>query len=189
MKALTNLMGVFMGLLLMIIAGLLEPALAVPGRDGVALVDLPTTGQLPALLLVALTCGARVGLMTAVAYLAFGLTQYPVFHTGGGLGYILQPGFGYLLGFIPAAWLVGRFGQQSQMNDPLNLWFSCLAGVLVVQICGGLNLLLGTLAGRWEMSLPQLFYSYWLVPFLLEITMACLVAMLATMIRRLLLVR
>ncbi|KKZ13721.1 MAG: hypothetical protein TH68_06300, partial [Candidatus Synechococcus spongiarum 142] len=84
MKVLLNLVAVVMGLLLTIVAGLLQPTMAVPTLGGLSLVELPTSGQLAAVLLTSLICGARVGLMTAVAYLAFGLTQLPVFHAGGG---------------------------------------------------------------------------------------------------------
>ena len=32
-----------------------------------------------------------------------------VFHSGGGLSYLQLPAFGYIAGFLPAAWLCGRW--------------------------------------------------------------------------------
>ncbi len=187
MKALTNLVGAIMGLLLTLVAGMVQPAVVLPTLGGIRVVELPTSAQLAAVLLTSLMCGARVGLMTAVAYLTFGLVQFPVFHAGGGLDYVLEPGFGYLLGLIPGAWLVGRMGQRFPLHHILSLWFVTMAGVLVVSLCGGVHLLLGTLVGHWSMSWLELLTSYWLAPLLLQMVMACPMAVLAALIRRLLL--
>ena len=187
MKALTNLAGVVMGLLLTIVAGLLQPTMAVPAFEGINLVELPTSSQLAAVLLTALLCGARVGLMTAVAYLAFGLTQFPVFHAGGGPDYVLEPGFGYLLGMMPAGWLVGRIGQQATLRDPFSLWFVAMIGMVVVSLCGGTYLLLGAVVGHWSLSWLELVIGHWLVPLLLQAVMACPVAVVAAVLRRVLL--
>lgn len=51
--------------------------------------------------------GARLGAVSQLAYLAAGLVGFPVFVGGGGLHYVLEPTFGYLLGFPLAAWTVG----------------------------------------------------------------------------------
>ncbi len=187
MKALSNLVGVVMGLLLTIVAGLLQPAMVVLTLGGLSLVELPTSAQLAAVLLTALLCGARVGLMTAVAYLAFGLMQFPVFHGGGGLDYVLEPGFGYLLGLIPGAWLVGRIGELIPLRDPFSLWFTAMAGIMVACLFGGGHLLLGALVGHWSMPWPQLMISHWLLPLLLQAVMVCPVAVVAALLRRLLL--
>ena len=187
MKALANLAGVVMGLLLTIVAGLLQPTMAVPTLGGLSLVELPTSAQLAAVLLTALLCGARVGLMTAVAYLAFGLVQFPVFHAGGGLDYVLEPGFGYLLGLIPAAWLVGRIGQRIPLRDSFSLWFVTMTGIVVASLFGGAHLLLGAVVGHWPMPWPELMISHWLLPLLLQAVMACPVAVVAALLRRLLL--
>lgn len=187
MTGLLNLVAVVMGLLLTIVAGFLQPTMAVPTFWGLSLVELPTSNQLAAVLLTALLCGARVGLMTAVAYLAFGLTQFPVFHAGGGPDYVLEPGFGYLLGLMPGAWLVGRIGQQVSLRDPFSLWFVTMVGVVVVSLFGGMYLLLGIVVGHWSLSWLELTVGHWLVPLLLQAVMACPVAVVAAVLRRFLL--
>lgn len=125
--------------------------------------------------------------MTAVAYLAFGLTQFPVFHAGGGPDYVLEPGFGYLLGLIPGAWLVGRIGQRIPLRDLFSLWVAAMAGVVVVSLCGGAYLLLGAVVGHWSMPWLELMISYWALPLPLQAVMACPVAVVAALLRRLLL--
>lgn len=42
------------------------------------------------------------------------------FHHGGGLGYVFQPSFGFLLGLIPSAWVMGKLteGRRSSRGGP-----------------------------------------------------------------------
>ena len=45
--------------------------------------------------------GARWGALSQAAYVVLGLVGLPIFTMGGGLGYVFQPSFGFLLGLIP----------------------------------------------------------------------------------------
>jgi len=187
-RAIANWSGALMGVLLILVGGLVQAAIPWPGPAGLVLQPLPITLQVPALLLAALVCGHRSTTLAAVAYISIGLLQLPVFHGGGGLSYLLDPGFGYLAGFIPAAWLCGRLSRQNGMDDALTLAGTAMIGVVVLQICGALNLLLGSLAGRWDLSLGSLLLTYSLVPLLPQLLICCAVGVLAMALRRLLLV-
>lgn len=158
-------------------------------QGGWTLTSLPITLQVPALLLTALVCGHRSALLAAVAYLSLGLLQLPVFHSGGGSSYLLDPGFGYLAGFVPAGWLAGKLARQPGMDDLLKLTGTAAFGLLVIQLCGVLNLLLGALAGRWRGELPQLLVSYSLVPLPSQLLLCTAVAVVALVLRRVLLVQ
>ena len=79
-----------------------------------SLLSLPSTWQVPALLICALVAGPRAGVIASVAYLTIGLVDLPVFHGGGGLAYLLTPGFGYLAGFIPALLADRTFGAAER---------------------------------------------------------------------------
>ena len=186
MRALTNWSGAIAGLLLIVCGGLVQAAL--PGFDskGFALIPLPMTLQVPALLLTALVCGPRSAMLAGVAYISLGLFQLPVFQAGGGLGYVLDPGFGYIAGFLPAAWLSGRLARQPGMDNLLSLAGAAVMGLLVLQLCGLTNLLLGGLVGRWQGQLPQLLLSYSLGPLIPQLLLCCAVALLALPLRRLL---
>jgi len=188
LRALANWTGAVAGLLLILTGGLIQAALPLPGAGGVQLVSLPITLQVPALLLTALVCGPRPALLAGVAYISLGLFQLPVFHTGGGLAYLLDPGFGYLAGFLPAAWVTGRLSKQQGMDDVLSLAMAALVGLAVLQLCGIANLLIGGLAGRWGGGLPQLLLSYSVGPLLPQVLLCCAVAVLARALRRLLLI-
>lgn len=187
MRALATWSGAITGLLLILVGSLIQAAMPLPSAGSVAIQPLPATLQVPALLLTALVCGHRAAMLAAVAYLSLGILQLPVFHTGGGASYLLDPAFGYLAGFVPAGWLTGRLGRQSGMNNPLSLTAAAIVGLLVLQLCGVLNLLLGALAGRWERSLGVLLMSYSLVPLLSQLLLCCAVGLLAWPLRLLLL--
>lgn len=178
-----------MGLLLIVMGGLIQAAIPLPlAGGGLRLLDLPVTAQVPALLLTALVCGPRPALLAAVAYLSLGLLVLPVFHSGGGMAYLLDPSFGFLAGFVPAAWVSGRLARQEGMGQLLGLLGAACFGLVVIQLCGIANLLLGALAGRWGAGLPDLLIAYSLGPLLSQLVLCCGVAVLAWPLRRILLV-
>ena len=51
--------------------------------------------------------GPGGGALSQGVYVALGLVGLPIFTAGGGFGYVLQPSFGFLLGLIPAAAVIG----------------------------------------------------------------------------------
>jgi biotin transport system substrate-specific component len=187
LRALATWTGAIAGLLLILAGGLVSAAVPFPEGAAWTLRPLGVTLQVPALLLTAVVGGHRTGLIAAVAYLSVGLFQLPVFHEGGGLGYLLDPGFGYLAGFVPAAWLSGKLARQQGMDGPLALTGAAAMGLLVIQLCGLANLLLGSLAGRWGDGTLALVLGYSLA-FFPQLLLCCAVGLLAWLLRRLLLV-
>ncbi len=188
MRALSTWSGAIVGLLLIVAGGLLPASIPWPDGQGLAVRSLGITLQVPALLFTALITGPRSALLAAVAYLSVGLFQLPVFLEGGGLSYLLNPGFGYLAGFLPAAWVTGRLARQQGMEDPLALSAAAAVGLLVLQFCGLVNLLLGALAGRWNTPLMPMLAGYTLAigP---QLLLCCAAGLLAWVLRRVLLVR
>jgi biotin transport system substrate-specific component len=187
LRALATWSGAIAGLLLILIGNLVPAAIPVHGTDGWSVRPLGITLQVPALLLTALVCGNRSATLAAVAYLSVGLFQLPVFHDGGGIGYLLDPGFGYLAGFLPAAWITGKLARQQGMDDPLTLAGAAAIGLVVLHLCGLANLLLGGLAGRWGSDTLALVVGYSLA-LLPQLLLCCAAGVLAWPLRRLLLV-
>ncbi len=60
-----------------------------------------------------LLLGRKYGAISQVIYVALGLVGLPIFTMGGGLGSVLQPTFGFLLGLIPCAWVIGTLTKKS----------------------------------------------------------------------------
>ncbi|MCR5581470.1 MAG: biotin transporter BioY [Pseudobutyrivibrio sp.] len=63
--------------------------------------------------------GAKLGAFSVITYIFIGLAGFPVFAAGGGLSYVLRPGFGFLLGFIVAAYFIGFL---TELIKPVKLW-------------------------------------------------------------------
>ena len=78
--------------------------------------------------------GAGCGALSQAVYVALGLIGLPIFTTGGGFTYVLQPTFGFLLGLIPAAWVVGAAAGESL--DPRRMALAALAGLAVLYAVG-----------------------------------------------------
>ena len=68
---------------------------------------IPFTFQFIVSLLTGIVLGGRRALLAQGLYLAMGLAGLPVFAKGGGIAYIFEPSFGYLIGMALAAGLVG----------------------------------------------------------------------------------
>ncbi len=73
---------------------------------------VPITGQTFAVLMLGALLGSRRGGLAMVAYLVEGLMGLPVFASGIGLAALLGPAGGYLVGFVPAAYIVGRLAEE-----------------------------------------------------------------------------
>lgn len=54
------------------------------------------------------------GTIAVAVYVAVGLAGVPIFAAGGGISYLFRPSFGYLLGFIAAAWLTGFLCRKTR---------------------------------------------------------------------------
>ena len=87
-------------------------------------------------LLAGLMLGARLGALAVAAYIALGLIGVPVFASGGGPAYVLQPTFGYLLGFVLQAWFCGRFSRKVQAVSFRSLLAVNFCGMVIVYIIG-----------------------------------------------------
>ncbi len=110
------------------------------GKIIIPTILIPVTLQLAACLLTGILLGARRAFLAQMLYLLIGLIGLPVFAAGGGLGYVLQPSFGYLPGMMLCATLVGWLSDRLDPDrSKLKIWqlvLINLAGQLVVYICG-----------------------------------------------------
>lgn len=134
----------------MVLAGLFAALTAVGAFLRLPLGALSLTLQVLFTMLAGLLLGAKWGAMSQLVYVVLGLVGLPIFTAGGGLGYVFQPSFGFLLGLIPAAWVVGRLGQGQQST--VRLAVACLAGLTVLYLIG-LPYMALILNGYLEMNL------------------------------------
>lgn len=98
---------------------------------------VPITGQTFAVLLTGALLGSRLGSLALIAYLAEGLAGLPVFAGGkGGLAPLMGPTGGYLLGFVVAAYVVGRLAERGWDRRFWTTTLARLAGNVVIYAAG-----------------------------------------------------
>ncbi|MEB3310156.1 MAG: biotin transporter BioY [Snowella sp.] len=183
------------GLLLTIFSTFVEAFITNPPWEwmskGVYSHSLGITYQIGAVLLTGCLGGKNVGTLSQVAYVLLGLAWLPIFAHGGGWDYWKQPTFGYILGFIPGAWICGYLAFRTKVKIE-TLAVSSLSGLGVIHCCGMLYLLVLVLLKpihppllTWS-SLPDAILNYSIFALPGQIILVCMVAVLAFFARKLL---
>jgi len=102
----------------------------------VPLPGIPFTLQVPVVLLAGVALGPWLGAASQMAYIAVGLFGLPIFATGGGPGYVLTPTFGFLVGFVAAAPIVGLVvGDPARSGTP-RVALALTLGILAIYLVG-----------------------------------------------------
>jgi biotin transport system substrate-specific component len=191
----SELLWALIGLILTIGSTWLEAFVVAPswwqGNGGdMAFYSLGVTFQVGAALFTGCMGGKNAAALSQIAYVILGIVLFErfgfeVFAQGAGVGYLREPSFGYVLGFIPAGWLCGKLAFRAKPTLE-RLAFAALSGLLVVHLCGILYLVLGYLF-RWIQAEPTLLnaiMSYSVAQILGQVMVACAVALIAWAMRR-----
>jgi biotin transport system substrate-specific component len=185
----TELLWALIGLILTIGGTFLEASVTnAPwswGEQGLQTHPLGVTYQIGAVLLIGCLGGKTASAISQVAYLLLGLTWMNVFAQGGGVDYVQQPTFGYLLGFIPGAWICGALAFRGSTRLEA-LAFSCLAGLLTIHAVG-LSYLITAYFADWLRTptapLLQFILDYSVYPLPGQLVVLCAVTVLAFVLR------
>lgn len=82
-------------------------------------------------LLAGLLLGSKKAFSSVAIYLLVGLMGIPVFARGGGLGYLVRPTFGFLLGFALAAYAMGKVCEWMHSSKTGVCLFSATVGYII----------------------------------------------------------
>ena len=74
---------------------------------------VPFTLQYLFTMLAGLLLGAKKGALAVCVYILLGLCGLPIFAQGGGIGYVFQPSFGYIIGFALGAFVTGVIANKT----------------------------------------------------------------------------
>lgn len=96
---------------------------------------VPVSLQSVMVVLSALLLGKKA-VYAQLLYVFLGLIGFPIFTGGGGIGYIFYPTFGYLLGFIAAAYVMGILRDQLREYKFSSLFLITLVGLLIIYTLG-----------------------------------------------------
>jgi len=97
---------------------------------------IPITMQTLAVLLSGALLGSKRGALSQITYLLMGLAGVPWFARGGGIAYILSPTFGYIVGFVLAAFLVGWLCERGFDRQVKTAILAMLIGNILLYIPG-----------------------------------------------------
>lgn len=97
---------------------------------------VPLTLQTLMVMFAGLILGGRRAALSQILYLVIGLIGFPIFAQGGGPGYILQPSFGFLVGFIPGAYLIGKIVEKESNPNPLRVLAALVLGQATLYFFG-----------------------------------------------------
>lgn len=95
---------------------------------------VPVTMQTLFVVLAAIVLKQKKATISVLLYLIIGLIGIPIFANGGGITYVLQPTFGYLIGFLCAANIVGYLA--SKKNSLKYYFFISVLGMLIIYLFG-----------------------------------------------------
>ncbi len=191
MVAPTDLLWALVGLVLTIGGTFLQAFVINPpwawGQDGLQPHGLGVSFQIGAVFLTACLGGRNAATISQIAYLLLGLSWFNIFTQGGGIDYVHQPSFGYLLGFIPGAWICGYWAFRLPVRLE-SLAFSCMCGLLTVHLVGVSYLAIAS-HWRWlvnpDAPLFQLIFAYSISPLLGQLVVACAVTVVSFLLRHL----
>ncbi len=94
---------------------------------------VPITGQTFAVLVVGMLLGRWRGTAAVLAYLVEGLLGLPVFAGGvAGIAKILGPTGGYLVSFLPAAYLVGYLAEKGWDRRIVTTFLAMILGNVII---------------------------------------------------------
>lgn len=120
----------------MVLVGIFAALTAIGAFIKIPIPPVPITLQFIFCAFAGLLLGARLGLYSQLLYVGIGLSGIPIFTQGGGLSYIFQPTFGYLIGFILCAYIIGKLTENLKEIRFKNIFPSVVAGMLSVYMIG-----------------------------------------------------
>ena len=144
--------------------------LAISSKIKIPFYPVPMTMQTFVVLLIGISFGWRLGVATICLYILEGIIGLPVFsgtpEKGIGLAYFIGPTMGYLIGFIFAGYLAGKFIYDN------NYFFNFLKLTFAISFIYILGMLwLGNLIG-WDKPIFELGAKPFLLAELLKILIA-----------------
>ncbi len=149
----------------MVMCGLFVALIALGAFIKIPLPLVPVTLQVLFTMMAGLLLGPRLGALSVIGYLVLGLAGLPIFTMGGGPSYVLQPTFGYLIGFALGAFVTGKIAYGVERPGFKRLLVANLLGLALVYVCGMVYYFLmsmfylGNPIGLWPLLVSFCFIS------------------------------
>ena len=97
---------------------------------------MPVTLQTFFVLLTALVLPFKASTLAIGTYISLGLIGLPIFSGGGGLGYVLMPNFGFIIGFLITTVIISAITQKLQHRKLWQYIIISILGITMIYIIG-----------------------------------------------------
>lgn len=99
--------------------------------------DVPITLQTLFVILSGLILGPKLGALSQIVYIVLGIVGVPIFAGfSGGLQTVMKPSFGFIIGFIFAAYIIGKIVHSGSEGTTKNIWIASFVGTVVIYLFG-----------------------------------------------------
>ncbi len=121
---------------MLILSALFAALTAVGAFIKIPIPFVPVTMQVMFVSFAAILLGPYYGALSQLVYIFTGLSGIPVFAKGGGFTYVFQPSFGFLIGFVFAAYAIGRIFEILKEASFKNIFIAVVSGQVVIYATG-----------------------------------------------------
>jgi biotin transport system substrate-specific component len=143
--------------------------LTISAKIQIPFIGVPATFQTLIVAAIAAAFGWRMGVATVALYLMQGIMGLPVFAYGGGAVYLFGPTGGFLLGFLPAAFVIGKLADMGFAKKFLPTFLSMTLGTSIIFAFGfaWLMTFAGSVAWLDQSNLIGSAYAIAIEPFII----------------------
>ena len=167
------------------LTGLFVALLTVSSKISIPMVPVPFTLQSAVALLAGVCLGGQWSLCCMVVYILLGLLGVPVFATGGGIGYLVSPTFGFILGFVVGAFAASLIANRKNPS-PSRLILAVSVGTVLIYVTGILwYVLLQYFYFGKAIDIWKVLWSFWILFIPSDIVKGALVVLVGGRLRKL----
>ncbi len=120
----------------MVLVAMFAALTAVGAFIKIPLPYVPFTMQVFFCAMASIILGSKLGALSQIVYVVIGLIGIPIFASGGGIGYIFQPSFGFLLGLIASAFIIGLIVEKVKYKPFVTYLGAILCGIIILYLFG-----------------------------------------------------
>ena len=110
--------------------------LTISAKVQVPFYPVPMTMQTLVVLLIGMSYGLSLGAVTISLYIMQGIFGLPVFANGGGVGYLIGPTGGYIVGFLISSILLGFLANRGWGKTWKTTAIAMILGVCIIFLIG-----------------------------------------------------
>ena len=138
---------------------------------------VPITLQTFFVILSGILLGKNYGSLSVIVYIFLGLLGLPVFSSGGGIHYVLNPSFGYITGFVLCSFIVGYLVHKKENPSFKRIFLSSVTGVFLIYLVGMIYyvIILNLFTDNSDLSFKTIIVSGFLIFIPLDVVI-CIIA-------------